>query len=84
MIATYFIMGLFGLLTVGLGALVGWGAFLLVGGACVSVLDAVLPDPNGVWSFWDEWMVWIQRAGAFVGAAIALGIWSEQDFNFRD
>ena len=57
----------------GLVAAVGWFVTLLVGGGLVWVIDAVLPDPNGVWDWWYSWYDWITRAGAFVAGVATIG-----------
>ena len=75
----YLVVGIVAVILAGVIAAIGWLVTLLVGGALVWVVDALLPDPNGVWDWWYDWYDWITRAGALMAGAAAIGYIIEKE-----
>ena len=73
----WFVTGVGCALLAALGAGVGYVVAVLVGGGAIWLIDMALPDPNGAWAWWEQWIVWFQRGGAFIGGVLYLGYAAE-------
>lgn len=69
----WFVSGVVCALFAAFGAFVGWFVALMIGGGAIWLVDMALPDPNGAWAWWEQWIDWFQRGGAVIGGAIFLG-----------